>query len=135
MQKLQLSKIVRQADRSGHHNPFQTNRKMVAQIYDSINRAIFGGMLKRPQLIINAYTDMWGECQGARRKHCAGPHYTKCIRITRNWPNMKKLINVIAHEMIHQWEWERKGYMSHGANFWGWQDRLANRGLKLYSVM
>lgn len=135
MQRLQLNRLVRQAERMGHRNPMQATHEMVAQIYDSINRAVFGGVLKRPPLVIHAYPDMWGECHGCRRGHRFGPHYTKCIRINRDWPNMKKLINVIAHEMIHQWEWENLGHMTHGASFWSWQERLNNRGLKLYVVM
>ena len=135
MQKLQLSRLVRQAESMGNRQPIRANRRMVAQIYDSINRAVFGGALKRPRLVLGRYNDMWGECDGARRGHRHGEPYTKCIRINRDWPNMKKLINVIAHEMVHQWEWERLGTMTHGQNFWAWQERLENRGLKLYVVM
>lgn len=135
MQKLQLSKLVRQAENLGYRNPIRANHRMVAQIYDSINRAVFGSVLQRPRFIIHPYTDMWGECHGARRRRGHGDPYVRAIRVNRDWPNMKKLIAVIAHEMIHQWEWEKYGTMSHGATFWSWQDRLANRGLKLYVVM
>ena len=72
---------------------------------------------------------------GARRRCGHGEPYTKCIRINRDWPNLKKLINVMAHEMVHQWEWEKMGTMAHGAAFWSWQERLGNRGLKLYLAM
>lgn len=135
MQRQQLSRLVREAENMGNRNPVRATHVMVSQIYDSINRAVFGGVLKRPRLIINSYPDMWGECQGSRRRCGHGEHFVKCIRINRDWPNMKKLINVIAHEMVHQWEWERQGTMGHGAAFWGWQERLGNRGLKLYVAM
>jgi len=135
MQRQQLSRLVKQADSLGYRTPVRASHQMVIQIYDSINRAVFGSSLTRPRLIINDYPDMWGECRGARRGHRHGEHYVKCIRINRNWPNMKKLINVVAHEMVHQWEWERLGSMDHGANFWSWQERLNNRGLKLYVTM
>lgn len=135
MQRQQLSRLVRQAESMGYRNPVRVNHQMVAQIYDSINRAVFGGALRRPRLIINNYKDMWGECHGARRRCGHGEPYTKCIRINRDWPNLKKLINVMAHEMVHQWEWEKMGTMAHGAAFWSWQERLGNRGLKLYVAM
>lgn len=135
MQRQQLSRLVRQAESMGYHSPVRANHDMAAQIYDSINRAVFAGVLERPRLVINNYKDMWGECEGAKRGSRHGPCYVKCIRINRDWPNMKKLINVLAHEMIHQWEWERLGTMTHGLSFYAWQDRLANRGLQLYTVM
>ena len=135
MQRQQLSRLVRQAESLGYRNPVRADHRMVSQIYESINRAVFGSALKRPKLIIGTYPDMWGECQGHHRGHRHGETYTKCIRINRDWPNMKKLINVIAHEMVHQWEWERLGVMTHGINFWAWQERLNNRGLRLYAVM
>ena len=135
MQRQQLSRLVRQAENMGYRNPVHANHAMVAQIYDSINRAVFGSALKRPQIILGTYADMWGECEGFHRDHRHGETYTKCIRVNRHWPNMKKLINVIAHEMVHQWEWERLGTMTHGNSFWAWQERMANRGVRLYAML
>jgi hypothetical protein len=135
MKRQQLNRLVRQAKSMGYRNPVHANRNMVAQIYDSINRAVFGGVLKRPQIILGTYPDMWGECEGLHRAHRHGETYTKCIRVNRHWPNMKKLINVIAHEMVHQWEWERLGTMTHGNSFWAWQERMANRGVRLYAML
>jgi len=135
MQRQQLSRLVRQAESMGTRNPVRVSHGMAVTIYESINRAVFGGALQRPRLIINTYHDMWGECHGSRRRCGHGEHFVKCIRINRDWPNMKKLINVIAHEMVHQWEWERLGTMGHGTVFWSWQERLSNRGLRLRVTM
>lgn len=135
MQKMQLSKLMQHANRMGRRTPVKATHVMARQVYDSINRAVFGGALQRPRIIIHPYRDMWGECHGARRRRGYGNTFTKAIRINRYWPNMKKLIAVMAHEMIHQYEWERLGTMSHGTTFFAWEERMLNRGIRLYVVM
>jgi hypothetical protein len=98
---------------------------------------VFSSTLTRPRIIIRNYDKrgIWGECEGYRRGSRWGDHYTRAIRIERHWPNMKKLIAVMAHEMVHQYEWDWQGTMTHGTNFWAWQPRLTSKGIRLCVVM
>lgn len=137
MARLQLNALIRHAEKLGSRTQIRANHGMVHDIYDCLNRAVFNGTLVRPHIIINNYGKLgfWGECEGKQRGSRWGEHYTKAIRIERNWPNMKKLITVMAHEMVHQWEWDKLGTMTHGNNFWAWQDRLLNKGIRLCLVL
>jgi hypothetical protein len=134
MAKVQLHKFVKFAEQQGRNAPFIVTREMVEQIYDAINDAVFRGTLVRPKIVVRDYTkkNMWGECEGYNRGSKWGPTYTKVIRIERVFPNMKKLIAAIAHEMVHQWEWEVHGVMTHGEKtFFIWKEDLLAKGIRL----
>jgi len=78
--------------------------------------------------------DFWGECEGKQQGHRNGPYYTKAIRLQRKHSTPKKFIDTMAHEMCHQYEWEIiGGEMSHGKTFYMWKDKLAEKGIPLYT--
>lgn len=133
--RIQLHKLVQQAERLGQRNPLRARKSQLESIYDSINRAVFNGVLERPRFILRSQDsnkwDCWGEIEIGYRGHRHGPRRTFAIRFARKFPNMKFMINTVAHEMVHQWEWERNGRCDHGQNFYAWNERLSNRGLRL----
>lgn len=137
-QVLQLKALVNHANELGHRAPIHVTKTMVENIYDALNRSVFNRALTRPKIVIRDYTKrgMWGECEGWQRGSRWGEHYTKVIRIERNFPNLKKLIQVVAHEMVHQWEWEYHGVMTHGGKtFLCWKEDLKHYGIRLDIVL
>jgi predicted SprT family Zn-dependent metalloprotease len=97
---------------------------------------VFNGVLEFPEKIIiqdRKKWDFWGECEGWQRGHRYGPHYTKAIRLQKTYLDPKRFIDVMAHEMVHQYEWERQGVMTHGKTFWAWKEKLAEKGIPLTS--
>lgn len=134
MAKIQLYKLVETAERQGRKSPVVVTVTKVEQIYDAINNSVFGGVLTRPKIVVKDYTKraMWGECEGWQRGSRWGPNYTAVIRIEKNFPNLKKLIAAVAHEMVHQYEWEYYGVMTHGSTtFFAWEERLRSKGIRL----
>ena len=137
MSKIQLHRLVETAAQQGRNCPLIVTKDMVEDIYDSVNRAVFNGILERPKLVVRNYAtrEIWGECEGWQRGSRWGAHYTVVIRIQKHFPNLKKLIAVVAHEMVHQWEWDKCGVMTHGrATFFAWEDRLRSKGIRLAAV-
>lgn len=76
------------------------------QVYNALNRTIFKGTLTRPKILLRNYDkrDLWGECEGDKKD---GRRFCTVIRMNINIPNSKTFIRVMAHEMVHQWEWEK----------------------------
>jgi len=136
MAKLQLNTLIKYAAKQGNKSPMVVTIDMVESIYNAINNAVFNGMLTMPKIIVYDYTKrcIWGECEGLQRGSRWGPHYTLAIRITKQFPNMKKLIGVIAHEMVHQYEWDFQGVMTHGSTFFAWEGRLKSKGIRIAVV-
>jgi len=134
MAKMQLRTIINQAQSMGTKSPLVANVKLAEEIYDSLNRAVFNGILTRPKITVKDYTKrrIWGECEGSSKGSRWGKCYVKVIRVSKNWPNLKKLINVMAHEMVHQHEWEYHGVMTHGnTTFFTWDEKLRSKGIVL----
>lgn len=129
--RVQLHKLVQQAERLGRRHPVRPRHSQIENIYDSINRAVFAGALERPRIRLSSSGEFWGEIEVGCQGHRHGPRHTLCMRFAREFPSMKTLINTVAHEMVHQWEWERNSNLTHGQAFYAWNDRLANRGLRL----
>lgn len=129
--KVQLHKLVRQAEKLGKKHPIRSNIAQLESIYDSINRAIFNGVLVRPKFIIRKTEKFWGEVEVGHRSSRHGPRRTYVIRFNQYFPSMKFMINTVAHEMVHQWEWEKYGNHKHNKSFYAWNERLSLRGLRL----
>jgi hypothetical protein len=129
-----LQTLVSQADILGKNVPYIASQESAEIVYDALNRSIFGNTLPRPKLIVRDYKtkNFWGECEGFARKSRWGEPYTKYIRLQKHWPNFQKFINVVAHEMVHQWEWETHEVMTHGqTTFFIWKDTMKQHGVKL----
>jgi hypothetical protein len=134
--KLQLNSIVKYANKLGK-DPVVVTQDMAEEVYQAINRAVFRSTLPMPKIIVGNYSKkgFWGECEGLQRGSRWGEHYTKCIRIEKHMP-LKTLVRVMAHEMVHQWEWETHGVMTHGEKtFFIWKEDLLAKGIRLSIII
>lgn len=137
LKRLPLSVLVRKAESVGKNSEFVATQEHAMMVWTALNHAVFGGVLVRPERFIIQHRptwDFWGECEGLQRGHRNGPHYTKTIRLQKRYQNPKKFIDVLAHEMVHQYEWERQGVMTHGKTFFAWKEKLAEKGIPLTVV-
>jgi hypothetical protein len=137
MARLQLRSLVQQAANQGRKAPVRVTVELVEDIYDALNRSIFDNVLTRPKITVRSYKKrgIWGECEGYLKGSRWGKNYTKVIRIEREFPNLKKLISVVAHEMVHQYEWDVLGVMTHGNSFFAWEETLRSNGIRLCIVV
>lgn len=113
---------------------YTADKETVESVWHYLNNQIFRGRLVPPEhfIFIRNNNSIWGECDGRQRYHRWGPYYTYSIRLQKNWPNFKLFVEIIAHEMVHQWEWEQQKTMSHSQEtFFCWKDKLAEKGLRL----
>lgn len=132
--RYQLHQLVGVANNMGIKCPFVATENLAKTVYHSINSSVFSNALIIPKIIVRDYKhrQIWGECEGLQRGSRWGPYYTKAIRLQKHWPNFKKFISVVAHEMVHQWEWEYHGVMTHGyTTFFAWEEKLRSRGIRL----
>lgn len=134
VKRLPLSVLVKRAERQGKKSKYQATLHDARTVWSALNHAVFGGVLNLPEKFIvqNRSTwDFWGECEGWIRGSRWGQPYTKAIRLQRIYRNPKTFIDVMAHEMVHQYEWERQGVMSHGRTFFAWKEKLEEKGIPL----
>ena len=116
----------------------------VIYAYNIINRHVFDNQLRRPDIYIKSHLrKIWGCCVWMSHKQYTGSHCV--IQLSDKYFCEQWFMNVLAHEMVHQWQWdvyrwdheeyfERKMYRAsgaHGPSFFAWKDRFAALGLNL----
>jgi hypothetical protein len=101
-------------------------------VHDLLNRYIFNNTLACPAFNIKRTRGYWGMCDGRFDKD--GDFHTAQIILNYRFPHKAMFVATIAHEMVHQWQWEvlnpireqegKPPLMSHGPSFYQWRPAL-----------
>ena len=122
---------------------YRTDLKEVRHLFRVLNKAIFDNKLPMPEFVIfHRGKDYWGLCEAMDLY--PDPKLKKSnvrIHLSDKWFCKQWLIDTLAHEMCHQYQWDvyskqrmKKGLepiMSHGPSFYVFRDRLADYGISL----
>ena len=113
--------------------PFKPTILQISRAYTMINECIFVGKLKRPLLRIRYIPEAYGMCYAIL---CDGKEpkikpYCQRIVLTPRFESKKHFIEVLSHEMVHQYQAEFQNRMDHGPTFWAWRDKFARFGIRL----
>jgi hypothetical protein len=120
---------------------YVTNVREVKALYRLINASVFNDRLPMPKIYVKPrMRDMWGQCYGADTFFEVGK--SRCvITLAERWYCRHWLIMALAHEMVHQYQWDiyskkrmKQGLepiMSHGPSFHQWKDKLKKHGIPL----
>jgi hypothetical protein len=128
-----LRKLVNSADNSC--SVFTPTPLQVARTYNILNKCIFNGKLKKPNIIIKPLEEIWALCEGDI--YTGDDRFENdpvCHRIILHpqFPTRKFFIEVLAHEMVHQYQCEYLNRMDHGQTFWEWEEKLGKYNLRLF---
>lgn len=113
---------------------FRPDLAEVQYAYKLINRYIFNNRLKTPEIVLGQTYKYWGYCQWNYTKQQSGSYCT--IKLSDKWFCQQWFINTLAHEMVHQYQWDiyRWEYQNafsrpfncnsggHGPSFFVWRD-------------
>lgn len=118
---------------------FRPKLKDITYCYNILNKHIFDNKLNRPKITIGRLRQAWGECTGFYAPQRSGSWCT--IRLSDKWFCPQWFLNTLAHEMVHQYQWDvisddllrfgRNGIMNHGDTFHMWRERFQQYGLSL----
>lgn len=112
---------------------YRPSLREVKHIYKLLNKYVFNNKLVMPPLQIGICRTYWGMCVGLHQSTKKGT-YCK-IRLMDKWFCVQWLVTTLAHEMVHQYEWDvLRKKMTHRQSFFMWRDVLAkyNIDLKTY---
>ena len=121
---------------------FRPNDADVTYAYKIINRHVFDNQLPRPVIEVKSIRKAWGWCNWNDEPQGNGSHCN--IVLMDKWYCQQWFMQTLAHEMVHQWQWdiyrweklERgettfTGSGAHGPSFFAWRDRFDHYGLNL----
>lgn len=115
----------------------------ISHAYNIINRYVFDNQLYKPEITKRRLKKCWGLCQWHDEQQRFG---TWCsIELSDKWFCQQWFMNTLAHEMVHQHQWDvyrydhldyhgKEMYVKsggHGPSFYLWRDRFEEYGLKL----
>lgn len=131
--RAKLKRLVNSAETT--HEYFCPTPLQIARAYNILNICLFDGKLKKPHIISRSMRNLWGLCEG---DIYVGEHRFDnipiCNRIilTERFPSRKFFLEVLAHEMVHQYQCEFQNRMDHGKTFWAWKHKFNKYNLTLF---
>lgn len=109
------------------------------ETYYLLNRYVFDGGLSMPPINIRRVHSIWGACDGIVDNE--GDFKVREIILNSRMPNLAMFVTTMAHEMVHQFQWEVLNpereleglapIMSHGPSFYAWRKPLNAYGIPL----
>lgn len=114
--------------------------KQVHHIYELLNYYAFNNELRKPSIeIAPRRRTYWGMCIGNVSKQRTGSYCD--IHLMDKWISIQWMIATLAHEMVHQYQWDILGperfhqgkdfIMSHGPSFFMFREKLSSFNIPL----
>ena len=129
MDKIQArQKIKKHLKRQGHRDDFEITHHLVFHWWHVLNKAVFDGKLKTPKNVIlrNFRDESLGWCMAGKNDPSV------ILGLRRELYNRKTFLTVLVHEMVHAYEHQVHGKMSHRETFYMWKEAIyENTGLTL----
>lgn len=95
-------------------------KKICIEIYDFLRKWIFDGEInKRAGFVIRRMRGCVGLCEGNNK--------TITITINNSVKDIGYLLDIIAHEMVHQIQYIKNGTMGHGVDFIEYKNKLKRK--------
>jgi len=122
---------------------FRPTEHDINYAYNIVNRYVFDNVLVRPEITQGTLRKAWGICTWKTSEQETGSWVD--IRLMDKWFCPQWFLNTLAHEMVHQYQWDvyrwehldyygRPMYEEsgpHGPSFYMWRDRFEHYGLNL----
>jgi len=67
------------------------------------------------KIIIEHHDTEWGAMD---------PKDNGILYLSTDFPDKDEFINVLAHEMVHQWQWQYADICDHGTSFQAWEGAM-----------
>ena len=112
---------------------FKPTNEDCREWFNLLNKEIFGNKLPEIELKVkrlkgeHANFCYWNKCDGMPRDEIA-------INFNTKFASEKLFVEILAHEMIHLFQYCYDEPLGHGPSFWAWRDNLNIKGLTLHKV-
>jgi hypothetical protein len=106
------------------HEPVTITVQMLRYWWSQLNREVFGGVLKVPQLGTELSPEYPDDASGL-----CWPLDGGRVRIevkTKYASTRCAMLNTLAHEMVHQYQHQLGAAMHHGESFEAWREPIKN---------
>lgn len=120
--------IKHHIEQRGHEPNFTITPRLAKMWWRKLNTAVFNGILHEPRdiVVLNWISNdgTLGECEAWGMEDDDPDERFTVIRLKKKAETRKVFFSVLIHEMVHQWEWETLGKVSHHKYFYMWKDTI-----------
>lgn len=99
-----------------------------------LNRQLFGNLLKPVEKIFISNHVKYGDVYALYYYNQSKRGDLSKISISSSFRSEKMFVEILAHEMIHHFQYTYDEPVGHGPTFFAWRDNLKLKGLGLYRV-
>jgi hypothetical protein len=123
LNKAKVVKLIRDSDPDRKFNPTLSD---VVFWYDNLNELMFESAL--PTLTgvhFKRIKGYWAEMECS--KYSGEELVRPKLVLSYSYNSFKEFLEIIAHEMIHVWEYVNFGIMGHGERFFSWEPKFKDQ--------
>lgn len=99
-----------------------------------LNKQIFDNLLEPVEKIFISDHVKYGDVYALYYYNMKKRGEPSKISVCRSFRNEKMFVEILAHEMIHHFQYTYDEPVGHGPTFFAWRENLQLKGLKLYRV-
>jgi hypothetical protein len=99
-----------------------------------LNEQIFGGLLQPVDKIFISNHKNYGDVYALYYYNHEKRGEPSKISVCKTFDNRKMFVEILAHEMIHHFQYTYDEPLGHGPSFTAWRDNFTLKGLKLYKA-
>jgi hypothetical protein len=99
-----------------------------------LNEQIFGGLLQPVDKIFISNHKNYGDVYALYYYNNKKRGEPSKISVCKTFDNRKMFVEILAHEMIHHFQYTYDEPLGHGPSFTAWRDNFTLKGLKLYKA-
>jgi hypothetical protein len=123
-QKSKLLKLMKSTEK----NTYETTQEDCQRWFRVINQEVFSNKLPQIDRIDIRWrrgSHAWYECYNGSRKR-----YSK-LNMNKKYSSKQFFVEVLAHELVHHYQFANGIPLSHGESFAEWKERFNKKGLSL----
>lgn len=110
------------------HDKFFVKKKHITRWFKIINQEIFDNKLKPfRKIIIKRCRGSWAFAEGIFHKNL---RKSCCLTLNLYVRSLPHFVEVLAHEMIHSYQWIYHTEMTHGQTFFEWKEKFNQFNLR-----
>ena len=102
--------------------------------YHILNEQIFGGLLEPVDKIFISNHKTYGDVYALYHYDDAERGRPAKISFCKTFDDEKHFVEILAHEMIHHFQYSYDEPLGHGPSFMAWRDNFNLKGLNLYKA-
>ena len=113
-------------------------KPLATKLHKNLNKHLFNNRLRTPRFRLITDPKIWGCCNTVYANEEKTKFFVSHIELQKRFPTGRLLVDVLAHEMVHQFEDEiianQLGCImpdAHGPSFFEWSPKFAKIGLAL----